>query len=125
MSRDSIRGYLIIIAIAALETAFFDVSARVAGLIMGALGLIFLILLWVFAYTWYRNNRMAISLMPDRQRNVMYLAMMAVTVPAAVYSITRIIDFNIGAWAAPLLLIFLVGVFGMFWAWQESKRYYF
>jgi formate hydrogenlyase subunit 3/multisubunit Na+/H+ antiporter MnhD subunit len=86
--------------------------------------LVFLVALWAFAFNWYRNNRMAISLMPDRQRNVMYLSMGAVTVPAAVYSITRLVAIDLSTWTAPLLLVFLAGLFGMFWAWQESKRYY-
>ena len=124
MTRDQIRGHLIVIAVAILGTVFFGVSARVTGILLGVISLAFLVLLWVFAFTWYRNNRMAISLMPDRQRNVMYASMAAVTIPAAVYSITRIVSIDIGNWSAPLLLIFLVGLFGMFWAWQESKRYY-
>jgi TRAP-type C4-dicarboxylate transport system permease small subunit len=124
VTRDQIRGHLIVIAVAILGTVFFGVSARVTGILLGAISLAFLILLWVFAYTWYRNNRMAISLMPDRQRNVMYASMAAVTIPAAVYSVVKFVDIDVSSYEAPLLLVFLIGLFGMFWAWQESKRYY-
>jgi hypothetical protein len=124
VTREQIRGYLIIIGVAILATVFFQVSSTIAGILFGALTLIFLIALWAAAYQWYRNNRTAISLMPDRQRNVMYASMAAVTVPAAAYSITRFVSVDLGSWTAPLFIVFLLGIFGMFWAWQESKRYY-
>ena len=72
MDRDTLRGFGIIIAVAAVATVFFDVSASIAGAILGAISLIFICLLWYFGYGWYQRNRMAISLMPDRQRNILY-----------------------------------------------------
>jgi formate hydrogenlyase subunit 3/multisubunit Na+/H+ antiporter MnhD subunit len=125
MTRERLRSWAILVGIAIIATVFFDVSARVVAIVLGVLTLVFLVALWAFAVSWYRSNRTAISLMPDRQRNVMYLSMGAVTVPAAIYSITRLVQIDLAGWTAPLLLVFLAGLFGMFWAWQESKRYYF
>ena len=83
MDRDNLRGFAIIIAIAAVATVFFWRVRRIASAILGAISLIFICLLWYFGYGWYHRNRMAISLMPDKQRNILYAGMGAVTVAAA------------------------------------------
>jgi hypothetical protein len=124
MRRETVRGLLILLGVAMIMTAFFSVSAAIANALFGIIGIIFICLLWYFGYTWYHNNRTAISLMPDRQRTVMYAGMGAVTVAAAAYSLSRFGFVNLGGFAVPLLLLFLAGAFGMFWSWQESKRYY-
>jgi len=124
MTRDSIRGFLIIIGIALIATVFFDQSTAIAGIVLGTVGLLFICVAWFFAYNWYRNNRMAISLMPDRQRTIMYGGMGAMTVAAGAYSISRFGFISLGKLGLPLLLVFLGGAFAVFWAWQESKRYY-
>ena len=82
MSRDTIRGLLIVLGLAIVATVFSTTSRAVADAVFGAIGLIFICLMWYFGYRWYRENRMAISLMPDRQRNVLYAGMGAVTVSA-------------------------------------------
>src|SRR3569623_1114293 len=89
MERATIRGFAIIICIAAVATVFFNVSAAIAGAILGAISLIFICLLLFFGYSWYHRNRMAISLMPDKQRNILYAGMGAVTVAAALYSLEQ------------------------------------
>jgi hypothetical protein len=124
MRREQVRNWLFIVGLALLMTVFFNASAAIVDAVFGILGLIFICLLWYFGYTWYRNNRTAISLMPDRQRNAMYAGMGCVTVAAGAYSLGRFGLIDLGAFAVPLLLLFLGGVFAMFWAWQESKRYY-
>src|SRR6476646_2921066 len=103
MTRDTLRGFLIII---------------------GSLSLLFIVILWYFGYSWYRSNRMAISLMPDRQRNVLYLGMGAVTVAAALYSLAQFQLIDLGAFSVPVLAAFFGGLFAMYYAWNESKRYY-
>ena len=71
MTRDRIRGWLIIVGLALLATVFFNQSQQIAHIVFGAIGLLFIALLWFFGYSWYRNNLTAISLMPDRQRNLL------------------------------------------------------
>jgi hypothetical protein len=124
MDRDNLRGFAIIIAIAAVATVFFGVSAAIASAILGALSLIFICLLWYFGYGWYHRNRMAISLMPDKQRNILYAGMGAVTVAAALYSLAQFNLIDLGAFGVPVLAVFLGGLFAMYYAWNESKRYY-
>jgi hypothetical protein len=124
MDRDSLRGFGIIIAIAAVATVFFTVSSAIAGAIIGAISLIFICLLWYFGYGWYHRNRMAISLMPDKQRNILYAGMGAVTVSAALFSLAQFNLIELGGFTVPLLALFLGGGFAMYYAWNESKRYY-
>ena len=124
MDRDTLRGFGIIIAVAAVATVFFNVSANIAGAILGAISLIFICLLWYFGYGWYHRNRMAISLMPDKQRNILYAGMGAVTVSAALYSLAQFNLIHLGAFSVPVLGVFLAGLFAMYYAWNESKRYY-
>jgi hypothetical protein len=125
MTRETARGLLIVVGLAIIGTIFSGPFSDFAGILIGTLGLIFLCVMWYFAYNWYRGNRTAISLMPDRQRNAMYAGMGAVTVTAVLYSLSRFGLIGIPAGLQfPLLLVFLVGLFAMFWAWQESKRYY-
>ena len=123
MTRDTIRGFLIIIGVAIVATVFFNVSQQIFNIVLGTLSLLFIIILWYFGYSWYRSNRMAISLMPDRQRNVLYAGMGAVTVSAALYSLSQFGLVSLGGFSLLVLVAFFAGLFGMFWAWQESKRY--
>jgi hypothetical protein len=95
MDRDNLRGFAIVIAIAAVATVFFEVSSAIFSAILGAISLIFICLLWYFGYGWYHRNRMAISLMPDRQRNILYLGLGA-SVSAALYSLAQ---FQLMTWA--------------------------
>jgi hypothetical protein len=67
---------------------------------------------------------MAISLMPDRQRNILYLGLGAVTVSAALYSLAQFQLIDLGAFSVPVLGAFFGGLFAMYYAWNESKRYY-
>lgn len=124
MTRDSIRGFLIIIGLAVLATVFFEQSTAIAGIVLGTIGLLFICVAWYFGFDWYRNNRTAISLMPDRQRSVMYVGMGAMTVSAGAWSVSQFGLVTLGTLGLPLLLVFLAGAFAVFWAWQESKRYY-
>jgi hypothetical protein len=124
MTRDTTRGFLIIIGVAIVATVFFNVSQRIFDIVLGTLSLLFILLLWYFGYSWYRSNRMAISLMPDRQRNVLYLGMGAVTVAFACYSLDAFGLVHLGGLFPFLVVAGLAGAFAMFWAVQESKRYY-
>jgi predicted membrane protein len=103
MDRDNLRGFAIVIAIAAVATVFFEVSTAIFSAILGAISLIFICLLWYFGYGWYQRNRMAISLMPDRQRNILYLGLGAVTVSAALYSLAQFQLIDLGAFSVPVL----------------------
>jgi TRAP-type C4-dicarboxylate transport system permease small subunit len=123
MGRETLRGLLIVLGIAIIATVFSETSARIASALFGAVGLIFICLMWYFGYRWYRENRMAISLMPDRQRSILYAGMGAVTVSAALYSLSQFGLVALGAFGVPVLIAFFAGLFGMFYAWQESKRY--
>jgi hypothetical protein len=123
MTRETIRGLLIVLGIAIIATVFSETSAAIASALFGAVGLIFICLMWYFGYRWYRENRMAISLMPDRQRTILYAGMGAVTVSAALYSLSQFGLVALGPFAVPVLIAFFAGLFGMFYAWQESKRY--
>jgi hypothetical protein len=123
ISRDSLRGILIVVGLAIIATVFSATSQQVADALFGAIGLIFICLMWYFGYRWYRENRMAISLMPDRQRNILYAGMGAVTVSAALYSLSQFGLVSLGAFGLLVLVAFFAGLFGMFYAWQESKRY--
>ena len=124
MTRDTIRGFLIIIGLAIVATVFFNVSQQIFDIVLGTLSLLFIIILWYFGYSWYRSNRMAISLMPDRQRNVLYAGMGAVTVAFACYSLQQFGLIDLGGLLTLLVVVGLAGAFAMFWAVQESKRYY-
>jgi hypothetical protein len=123
MSRDTIRALLIVLGIALIATVFSETSAAIAAAISGAIGVIFIVLLWYFGYRWYHENRMAISLMPDRERSILYLGMGAITVPSALYSLSKFGLVSLGVFSIPLLVIFLGGAFAVFYSWQESKRY--
>ena len=124
MTRDTIRGFLIIIGVAIVATVFFNVSQRIFDIVLGTLSLLFIVILWYFGYSWYRSNRMAISLMPDRQRNVLYAGMGALTVAFGCYSIDAFGLVDLGSFFPLLVVGGLAGAFAMFWAVQESKRYY-
>ena len=124
MTRDQARGALIIIGLAVLATVFFNQSQQIAGIVFGALGLLFIVLMWYFGYTWYRNNLTAISLMPDRQRNALYAGIGALTIAAAMWSLDQFGVIRLGGFLVPIVLLGLIGAGVAFWAWQESKRYY-
>jgi len=62
--------------------------------------------------------------MPDKQRNILYAGMGAVTVAAALYSLAQFNLIDLGAFGVPVLAVFLGGLFAMYYAWNESKRYY-
>ena len=124
MTRDQARGALIIIGLAVLATVFFNQSQQIAGIVFGALGLLFIVLMWYFGYTWYRNNLTAISLMPDRQRNALYAGIGALTIAAAMWSLDQFGVIRLGGFLVPTVLLGLIGAGVAFWAWQESKRYY-
>jgi len=124
MSRETARGFLIVVGLAIIATVFFSVSTRIFDIILGTIGLIFIVLMWYFGYAWYRSNRMTISLMPDRQRQALYAGMGAVTVAAGAYSLSRFGLVTLGGFGLPLIIIALAGGFAMLWAWEESKRYH-
>jgi drug/metabolite transporter (DMT)-like permease len=124
MTRDQARGALIIIGLAVLATVFFNQSQQIAGIVFGALGLLFIVLMWYFGYMWYRNNLTAISLMPDRQRNALYAGIGALTLAAAMWSLDQFGLVRLGGFLVPIVLLGLIGAGVAFWAWQESKRYY-
>ena len=124
MDRDNLRGFAIVIAIAAVATVFFEVSSAIFSAILGAISLIFICLLWYFGYAWYHRNRMAISLMPDKQRAILYGGLGAVTVSAALYSLSQFNLISLGPFEVPLVAAFFGGLFAMYYAWNESKRYY-
>ena len=59
-----------------------------------------------------------------RQRNILYLGLGAVTVSAALYSLAQFQLIDLGAFSVPVLAAFFGGLFAMYYAWNESKRYY-
>jgi drug/metabolite transporter (DMT)-like permease len=124
MSRDQIRGILIIVGLAVLGTVFFNQSQQIAGIVFGALGLLFIVLMWYFGYNWYRNNLTAISLMPDRQRNLLYGGIGVLTIAAAMWSLDQFGLISLGGFNVLVVFLGLVGAAVAFYAWQESKRYY-
>ncbi|MGN6380836.1 MAG: hypothetical protein ACTHNU_17930, partial [Gaiellales bacterium] len=109
MTRDQVRGALIIVGLAVLATVFFNQSQQIAGIVFGALGLLFIVLMWYFGYSWYRNNLTAISLMPDRQRNALYAGIGALTVAAAMWSLDQFGLIRLGGFEVPVVLLGLVG----------------
>jgi len=123
MSRDTVRALLIVVGLALIATVFSETSARIASAISGAIAVIFICLMWYFGYRWYQENRMAISLMPDRERSILYLGMGAVTVTLALFSLAQFGLVELGSFWLPVLVVFLAGAFAIFYAWQESKRY--
>ena len=124
MSRETLRGFLIVIGLAIISTVFFNVSSNIFAILLGTIGLIFIVLMWYVGYAWYRSNRMTISLMPDRQRQALYAGMGAVTVAAGAYSLSQFGLLTLGGFTLPLVVIALAGGFAMLWAWEESKRYH-
>jgi hypothetical protein len=124
MNRETLRGLLIVVGLAIIATVFFSVSSRILGILVGTIGLIFIVLMWYFGYAWYRSNRMTISLMPDRQRQALYAGMGAVTVAAGAYSLSRFGLVSLGGFSLPLVILALAGAFAMLWAWEESKRWH-
>ncbi len=123
MSRDTVRALLIVVGLALIATVFSETSARIASAISGAIAVIFICLMWYFGYRWYQENRMAISLMPDRERSILYAGMGMVTVTLALFSLSQFGLVELGAFWLPVLVVFLAGAFAIFYAWQESKRY--
>jgi hypothetical protein len=123
-TNDTLRGFGIIVAIAAVATLVGTVSSAIFSEILGAISLVFICLLWYFGYGWYHRNRMAISLMPDRQRSILYLGLGAVTVAAALYSLGKFGLLDLGAFTVPVVAVGLGGAFAMYYGWNESKRYY-
>ena len=123
MTRDTLRALLIVVGLALIATVFSETSARIAAAISGAIAVIFILLMWYFGYRWYQENRMAISLMPDRERSILYAGMGAVTVTLALFSLSQFGLVALGAFWLPVLIVFLAGAFAIFYAWQESKRY--
>ena len=123
MSRDTVRALLIVVGLALIATVFSETSARIAAAISGAIAVIFILLMWYFGYRWYQENRMAISLMPDRERSILYAGMGMVTVTLALFSLSQFGLVALGAFWLPVLIVFLAGAFAIFYAWQESKRY--
>jgi hypothetical protein len=125
MSSDRIRGWLIILGLAVIATVFFRQSQQIAGIVFGAIALLFIVLVWYFGYSWYRNNLTAISLMPDKLRALLYLGIGMVTVTAAMWSLHKfgVVPLHGGLF---LLDVFagLVGAALAVYAWSESKRYY-
>jgi len=124
MDRDTVRGFGIVIAIAVVATVFFSVSSTILHAILGAFSLIFICLLWYFGYGWYHRNRMAISLLPDRQRTILYGGLGAVTVSGALYSLAQFNLISLGGFQVLLGVVFFGGLFAIYYAWNESKRYY-
>lgn len=124
MTRDQIRGWLIIIGLALMATVFFNQSQQIAHIVFGAIGLLFIALLWFFGYSWYRNNLTAISLMPDRQRNLLYVGIGLVTVAGAMWSLDQFGLLHLGSFEVPTVFLGVIGVVLAVYAWQESKRYY-
>lgn len=124
MNRETLRGLLIVVGLAIIATVFFSVSSRILGILLGTIGLIFIVLMWYFGYAWYRSNRMTISLMPDRQRQALYAGMGAVSVAAGAYSLSRFGLVSLGGFSLPLVILALAGGFAMLWAWEESKRWH-
>jgi hypothetical protein len=123
MTRDTVRALLIVVGLALIATVFSETSARIAAAISGAIAVIFILLIWYFGYRWYQENRMAISLMPDRERSILYAGMGMVTVTLALFSLSQFGLVGLGAFWLPVLIVFLAGAFAIFYAWQESKRY--
>jgi hypothetical protein len=123
MTRDTVRALLIVVGLALIATVFSETSARIAAAISGAIAVIFILLMWYFGYRWYQENRMAISLMPDRERSILYAGMGMVTVTLALFSLSQFGLVELGAFWLPVLIVFLAGAFAIFYAWQESKRY--
>jgi hypothetical protein len=123
MTRDTVRALLIVVGLALIATVFSETSARIAAAISGAIAVIFILLMWYFGYRWYQENRMAISLMPDRERSILYAGMGMVTVTLALFSLSQFGLVALGAFWLPVLIVFLAGAFAIFYAWQESKRY--
>jgi hypothetical protein len=124
MTKETLRGLLIVLGLAIIATVFFSVSSSIFAILLGTIGLIFIVLMWYFGYAWYRSNRMTISLMPDRQRQALYAGMGAVTVAAGAYSLSQFGLVALGGFTLPLVILALAGGFGMLWAWEESKRYH-
>jgi TRAP-type C4-dicarboxylate transport system permease small subunit len=124
MTRDQVRGILIILGLAVLATVFYNQAQQIAGIVFGALGLLFIVLMWYFGYSWYRNNLTAISLMPDRQRNLLYGGIGLLTVSAAMWSLDQFGLIRLGSFEVPIVFLAFVGAGLALYAWQESKRYY-
>src|SRR5436309_2780524 len=85
-------------------------ALAIAHAIIGAIGLIFICLLRYFGYAWYHRNRMAISLMPDKQRNILYAGLGAVTVTAALWSLSQFNLLDLGPFGVPVVAVFLGGL---------------
>ena len=56
MTRDRIRGWLIILGLALIATCSSTCHSRSPAIVFGALGLLFIVLMWYFGYSWYRDN---------------------------------------------------------------------
>jgi uncharacterized membrane protein len=113
----TLRGFLIIAAIAGVIAAFS------LGPVLAWLGLIlsilFLVVLAIVAYRWWRNNRYEIAQMPRRVQLVLYGGAAVVLVDFAVYFVFR----GTGLDALAFLLVIAVCGYAMWRAWRDQHTY--
>ena len=113
----TLRGFIIIAAVAALIAAFS------LGPVLAWLGLIlsilFLVVLVVVAYRWWRNNRYEIAQMPRRVQFVLYGGAAVVVVDFVVYFVFRGGGLN----AVAFLLVIGICGYAMWRAWRDQHTY--
>ena len=113
----TLRGFLIIAAVAALIAAFsLGPVLSVLGLV---LSILFLVVLVLVVYRWWRNNRYEIAQMPRRVQVVLYGGAAVVLADFAVYFVRR----GSGLEALAFLLVIAICGYAMWRAWRDQHTY--
>jgi hypothetical protein len=117
----TLRGFLIIVAIAAAITAAGQAGAIGLGLVLLLLNIAFIVAICVFLFILWRRNRHEISLWPLRSRVIFYgAALLAIVDVAARF----ILPWPVGAFQALAFFVVLGAcVFAMFRVWQDQHTY--
>jgi hypothetical protein len=113
----TLRGFLIIAAVAALIAAFsLGPVLSVLGLV---LSILFLVVLVLVVYRWWRNNRYEIAQMPRRVQVVLYGGAAVVLADFAVYFVRR----GSGLEALAFRLVIAICGYAMWRAWRDQHTY--
>ncbi len=117
----TLRGFLIIIAIAAAITAAGQTGAIGLGLVFLILRIAFLVVIALFVLRLWRQNREEISTWPNRSRVVFYGGALLALVNLAA---TMFVPWPSGGLEA-LIFFFVLGAcgFSMWRVWQDQHTY--
>jgi drug/metabolite transporter (DMT)-like permease len=108
-----------IVALIALAVVALPGGGRVADLVLGVISLAFLAVMSFFAARLYRENQFTLDSLTTRHRGVLYGAIAVAF--ATLVATPRL--WESGAGTAAWLALLAASGFGVYWVWNESRRY--